>query len=177
MRRPAPRPSAGPGPEAPERPARPARLARLVSVRGLVFTVVVLVGFTLLFPTVRAYLSQRAELEGLAAEVEAAEARERDLEAELRRWDDPAFVQAQARSRLSFVFPGQTAFRVIDPEVVPDEDPLEPLPSGAGPHLPDGEDGGPWYATVWESVRLAGEVDSVLEQEASPSGAGDEEGS
>ena len=49
------------------------RVARLVSVRAMVLGVVLLAGFTLLFPTIRAYLGQRAELDALAAEVTGAE--------------------------------------------------------------------------------------------------------
>lgn len=126
-------------------------------MRALVLAVVLLVGFTMLFPTLRAYLAQRAELDALAREVAAAEKQEEDLEAERARWDDPAYVEAQARDRLNYVHPDETSYRVIDPEVVV-EVPLEVATPGpvAGPALPS--DGGvaPWYATVWESVQLAG---------------------
>lgn len=137
------------------------RVARLVSVRAMVLGVVLLAGFTLLFPTIRAYLGQRAELDALAAEVTAAERAEGDLRSELDRWQDPAYVAAQARERLPYVMPGETAYRVIDPEVVV-EQPLvdgavaEP---GAGPTIPTGGAVTPWYTTVWESMRVAGQSD------------------
>lgn len=136
----------------------PVRLARWLSVRALVLGLVVLVGFALLFPSVRAHMAQRAELDALAARLLAAEEQEQELRAELDRWDDPAYVQAQARHRLMFVFPGETAFRVIDPEVVV-EQPVLDGGNGveAGPALPfGGSSGTPWYSTVWESVGLAG---------------------
>src|SRR5699024_9323443 len=109
----------------------PVRLARLVSVRALVLGIVLLVAFTVLFPTVRAYLGQRAELESLAAQVEEAEQTEEELAAELARWDDEAYVAAQARERLSYVLPGETPYRVIDPEVVVEEPAVDPATEGS----------------------------------------------
>jgi len=135
---------------------RPARLARVLSVRALVLGMVLLAGFTLLFPTVRAYLAQRAELAALAGQVAAAEQAERDLQRELDRWEDDAYVAAQARERLSYVLPGETAYRVIDPEVVVEEEPEDGPEPADGPTLPDGGAVAPWYATVWDSLAAAG---------------------
>lgn len=144
--------------------ARPARqgastasVARIVSVRSLVLGVVLLVAFSLVFPTLRAYLGQRAELDALAAEVETAELRQEQLAAELDRWGTDAYVAAQARERLSYVLPGETAYTVIDPEVVVEEPSVQSQVPGAttGTALPAGGSVAPWYATVWESVRLA----------------------
>ena len=127
-------------------------------MRALVFGVVVLVGFSMLFPTVRAYLGQQAELTALAADVTAAERAEKEHRAELDRWGDPAYVAAQARERLSFVNPGETSYRVIDPEVVVEVPAVEGATDGpvTGPALPAGGVEVPWYATVWESVQVAG---------------------
>jgi hypothetical protein len=124
----------------------------------MVLGVVVLAAFTLLFPTVRAYLGQRAELDSLAGQVEVAEQEEETLRHELDRWQDTAFVIAQARERLGYVMPGETAYRVIDPEVVsePEPDGTEPT---AGPTPLVGAGTKPWYATVWESAEVAGEAE------------------
>lgn len=132
----------------------------MLSVRALVMGVVLLVAFAMVFPTVRAYLGQQARLDALAADVAAAEAREAELQAELDRWDDDAYVVAQARSRLSYVFPGETAYRVIDPEVV-QEEPVVEQEAGAtsGTALPVGGAVAPWYSTIWQSVQLAGAAD------------------
>lgn len=139
---------------------RPARLVRLLSVRALVLGVVVLTGFSLLLPTVRAYFGQQAELDALAVEVAEAERQEAELAAELDRWDDEAYVAAQARERLGYVLPGETAYRVVDPEVVQDEVVEGAAPGTSdGPTLPLGSDVNPWYATVWDSVRIAGEAE------------------
>lgn len=129
-------------------------------MRALVLAIVALVAFSMLFPTIRAYLAQQAELHTLASDVAAAERAEKDSQAELDRWSDPAYVEAQARERLSFVNPGETSYRVIDPEVVvetPTADGATPGPA-AGPTLPVGGAEVPWYATVWQSVEIAGDA-------------------
>ena len=141
-------------------PSRAGDLARLLSVRALLLGVVVLIAFAMVFPTVRAYLSQRAELDALAAEVSAAEAREADLTSQLARWDTDAYVIAQARERLSYVMPGETAYRVIDPGTVTEESHVSSADPGSdtGLALPVGGTVAPWYTTIWGSVQLAGEA-------------------
>jgi cell division protein FtsB len=161
---PSPRPTRAPSaaravPDEDEAP--PVRLARLLSVRAMVLGIVLLVAFAVLFPTVRAYLGQRAELESLAAQVEEAERTEEELAAELARWDDEAYVAAQARERLSYVLPGETPYRVIDPETVVEEPVVATVTEGAavGPALPTGGTVTPWYTTVWDSLEVAGEAE------------------
>ena len=88
----------------------------------------------------REFVSQRSEIAELAAA--NAEARERvaDLEAERERQDDPAHVAAEARRRLHFVMPGETAYVVIPP------------PAAAGTAA---EQDAPWYAQLWDTVEQA----------------------
>jgi len=130
------------------------RLPRLFTVRALVMLIVASIAFVLVFPTLRQYLDQQVQLEQLRAEVAQAEARNDDLQAELDRWSDPAYVEAQARSRLAFVMPGERALRVADPEVVPPDAAPE---ESAGPVSGEQDDPTrPWYARVWDSVQIAG---------------------
>ncbi|WP_239068686.1 FtsB family cell division protein [Cellulomonas pakistanensis] len=130
------------------------RLPRLFTVRAMVMFVVLSIAFVLVFPTLRQYLDQQVQLEQLRAEVAAAEQDNEDLEAELARWSDPAYVEAQARERLAFVMPGERALRVADPEVVPDASAGE-NPAAPGPVESD-DPTRPWYAQLWDSVQVAG---------------------
>ncbi len=129
----------------------------------------VLVAFAVLFPTVRAYLAQRSELDRLATQVAEAERTESDLQAELDRWQDPAYVAAQARERLQFVLPGETSYRVIDPEVIVEAPEIEVTTdgSGTGPAVPLDAGQRPWYATVWQSVEEAGAA-GIPDPDAAP---------
>jgi len=90
---------------------------------------------------VREYLSQRAEISELAAANAAAGERVEELAAERERLDDPAHIAAEARRRLHFVMPGESAYIVIPPEPAAARDPAEDEP---------------WYAQLWDSV---GEAD------------------
>jgi cell division protein FtsB len=130
------------------------RLPRLFTVRALVMFVVLSIAFVLVFPTLRQYLDQQVALEQLRAEVAQAERERDDLQAELARWSDPAYVEAQARERLAFVMPGERALRVADPEVVPDT-PAGDVATTPTPVEPD-DPTRPWYAQIWDSVQVSG---------------------
>lgn len=133
------------------------RVPRLFTVRVMVLGVVTMIAFVLVFPTLRSYLAQRVELEQLTAQAEAARARNDDLNAAVDRWSDDAYVIAQARARLGYVLPGETAYRVADPENAPASTDAPAVGPMAGAEQQDVRL--PWYATVWESVRLAGEAE------------------
>lgn len=130
-------------------PARPT-----ITLRGLGLFLVVLVAFIVLAPTLRHAIEQQEELRDLTARVEQARARNAGLEAELARWQDPIFVQAQARDRLGYVLPGETTYRVIDPETVVGEEGADPT---VGLMLPQAARV-PWYVAVWDSIQVAGET-------------------
>ena len=92
----------------------------------------------------REYLSQRAEI----AELEQSQAQTREriaaLEAEKARMQDPAYIAAEARRRLHFVLPGETAYVVLAPD--PAEVAEAEQPKGAE---------APWYSQIWSSVEQA----------------------
>lgn len=92
----------------------------------------------------REYLAQRADIAAL--EQEQSETRERvaALEAEKARLQDPAYVAAEARRRLHFVLPGETAYVVLAPEEA----------AAAAQEKAKGVEA-PWYSQVWGSVQQA----------------------
>ncbi len=98
---------------------------------------------TLAIP-LRAWMSQQAEIAALEADVAQSRERVESLRAELEDWEDPAFVIAQARSRLHFVFPGEVGYVVLgedDRPIVPDEE--------------RAADQAPWYSRLWDSTLQA----------------------
>ncbi len=135
------------------------RIPRLFTVRVMVMGVVMLLAFVLVFPTLRSYLQQREELRQLSAEVTAARAGNDDLTNRLKRWDDPAYVVAQARDRLAFVLPGETAYRVQDPASVPDTPAATSSAASAAASAAASGNATttePWYQVIWGSVVVAG---------------------
>ena len=98
---------------------------------------------TLAIP-LRAWLSQQAEIAALEADVSQARERVEGLRAELKDWEDPAFVIAQARSRLHFVFPGEVGYVVLGE----DDRPIVPEEQRSDEQLP-------WYSRLWDSTLQA----------------------
>lgn len=148
-----PAPAPGARATAPE-PAPPEAAAPTITLRGLGLFIVLLVAFVVLAPTLRHAVEQQEQLRQLNADIEAEVARNEALELELEQWQDPTFVQAQARDRLGYVMPGERTFRVVDPEVVVGEEPTTEPGAGGIPAQLDA----PWYLSVWESVTIAGEA-------------------
>jgi hypothetical protein len=63
--------------------------------------------------SMRAYLRQQAHIEDLKHQIADARKAIAEDQREKRRWQDPAYVQAQARERFGWVMPGETAYQVI----------------------------------------------------------------
>ena len=72
--------------------------------------------------SLRAYLQQRAHINDLKTQIAQHEANIDALEAEKDRWEDPAYVEKQARERLGYVMPGEKTYLVLGE----DGKPLEP---------------------------------------------------
>ncbi|MEQ3551679.1 septum formation initiator family protein [Pseudonocardia nematodicida] len=87
------------------------------------------------------YVAQRQELAAVTEKQQALEADVARLSADRERLSDPAEVEAQARTRLGMVRPGETPYIVQFPE------PEEPV-------VDDGqaEPGVPWFTTLWNDV-------------------------
>jgi len=76
---------------------------------GLIIACVVV-----LAPSLRVYLEQRQQIALLQNSVANAKKSLGDLTAEKARWNDPNYIEAQARSRLNYVFPGEYSYLVIN---------------------------------------------------------------
>jgi cell division protein FtsB len=114
--------------------------------RAAVLAIVVAVLVLSAIVPLRAFFTQRADLAELRARTAAQEKRVAALEDARERWNDPKFVEAQARARLHFVMPGEVGYVVLDE----DEAPAAAARSRAA-SAPDQ----PWYSTLWGSVRAA----------------------
>jgi cell division protein FtsB len=124
------------------RPTRTSLTSR-AAVLALVLAALVT---TLAFP-VRQFIQQRAQLAALQHQVDARRQALASLQAEHDRWQDPAYVEAQARDRLHYVFPGETGYVVLSSkDVAQARHPL--LRQATAPS-------DPWFDTLWQSVTAA----------------------
>ncbi|MDI3330426.1 MAG: septum formation initiator family protein [Micrococcus sp.] len=134
--------------------ARPAVVepvpARNFSGRSVALLVVLFVAAVLLAPTLRVFLDQQAELRAVQEDIATQQEEQRELTAQIARWDDPAYIRQQARERFNLVMPGEKAYMVIGAdEAVEDPVPGPASPSEVNPDMP-------WADALWDSVVRAG---------------------
>lgn len=60
------------------------------------------------------YMQSKSELDAAKEEQVELQNQKNELEEELGRWNDNAYVEAQARSRLGFVFPGERSVHLTN---------------------------------------------------------------
>ena len=136
------------------RPAAPRSAARRPRFTGrAAVLVLVLAVLTVSYASsLRAYLQQRSHIGDLKVQIAEREASINDLEREKKRWDDPAYVKAQARARFGYLMPGEAGFEVIGP----DGEPLEAQASLNDPDDVIKTVPTAWWTSAWESMELAG---------------------
>ncbi|MFG2053565.1 septum formation initiator family protein [Micromonospora sp. NPDC048930] len=114
----------------------------------VLFAVLIALALAYTYP-VRVYLDQQADI----ARMEAAQADQRreieKLTVEAAKWQDPAYIETQARERFFMGKPGETLLVVLsDPDGAAKDAGRSPQ---AGPPKPPD----PWYDTLWSSVQAA----------------------
>lgn len=67
-----------------------------------------------LWQPVQIWFEQQARLVELDREVAAARANLAEAQADMKRWTDRAYIEAQARQRLMFVYPGDISYLVVN---------------------------------------------------------------
>ncbi|NSC22132.1 septum formation initiator family protein [Streptomyces albus subsp. chlorinus] len=121
------------------RTPRRGRLTGRATVLALVLCSLVVV---LAYPT-RQYVTQRAEIADQRARADKARERLAELRRERARWQDPAYVERQAREHLHFVRPGETGYTMRDGTAEVSR------PRGRGPA------DRPWYDNLWDGLDSA----------------------
>lgn len=121
---------------------RAPRRSRLTGRAALLALVVCSLVVALAYP-MRQYVSQRSDIaEQRRAATEAKESVE-ELRDEKVRWQDPAYVEQQARRRLHYLRPGEIGFIMEDGSA----DPRRPTDRRAADRA--------WYLNFWDGVDTA----------------------
>lgn len=114
------RPAAAPGQRRSTRVRVPLSLAELwarqLERSGLWLGVlgVLVVAVYVLFEPVQIWFQQQVRIGELRAEVTTSKAAVAAMQEDLERWGDRAFVEAQARQRLLFVYPGDVSYLIVN---------------------------------------------------------------
>ncbi|MDN5824978.1 MAG: septum formation initiator family protein [Micrococcaceae bacterium] len=118
--------------------------ARAFSGRLLTLAVILAVVTVLLLPSVGTYMDQRAEVAEVQASIAEKQQEQAELTSQIARWDDPAYVKAQARNRINLVMPGEKKYMVVG--ATGDD-------SAAGPQsVGDVRTDLPWVDSLWDTV-------------------------
>jgi cell division protein FtsB len=117
------------------------RVTGRAAVLALVFCSLIAV---LAYPT-RQFIAQRAQIAQQQVAARQAQAQVDELRRERARWQDPAYVEAQARERLHYAFPGETPLVAVDPSPG----------ASVAPSAQRGSVTQPWYDSLFETLDTA----------------------
>ena len=118
-----------------------------ISGRSLAFATTLLILAITLAPPTQRYFAQCAQINSYKAQIAGANATLKQAQDELLKWNDPAYVAQQARTRLHYVFPGERQYAVIGAGKQPGQDQAPAAP--VANQIPIGI---PWYAQVISSI-------------------------
>ena len=103
----------------------------LRGIRFSGFTVLMLgllvLAIIVLAPNLRIFIEQRAQIAELEASVAEHEQTVDELTDDVARWEDPAYIEAEARERLYFIYPGESSYLVIDDGATPSDTAAVPI--------------------------------------------------
>jgi cell division protein FtsB len=151
--------------------SRPAAWLRNFRLSGFALSMLGLVVAALLVlaAPLKTLIEQRQQIAQLEASLAEAQDAVDDLNEEVARWEDPAYIEAQARERLYYVLPGDVSYLVVGNA---DDD-------AAGDELPISDEiqttQTDWVGGLLSSVFTAGLTDATPEQLDSPEQAGTEQ--
>jgi len=120
---------------------------RGVSGRNLAVATVLFVVAITLAPPLQRYFAQRAQINALRVQLHDSQATLDAATNELAKWNDPAYVASQARTRLHYIFPGEHQYIVLGATVEANSE-----NKSAGVISTDIPSGLPWYAKVISSI-------------------------
>ncbi len=144
------------------RPSAPTQQEQLdtrrpvLSARAGIALGVVVVLIAILALPFREWVTQRARIADLQAQVAWHEQRVTELQSAADRWKDPAYIEAQARSRLHFVHPGEVGYVVLTDQELAAPETTATRPMASAPQ------GGPWWRSVWTTVEQAADPAAEL---------------
>ncbi len=89
---------------------------RNLQISGFTVTVLLLIvgALIVLAPSLRVLVEQQNEIAALERRVAEQQAVVDGLQTNIDRWQDPAYIEAQARDRLYYVYPGDVVYLVRD---------------------------------------------------------------
>lgn len=111
-----------------------------------------------LAPNLRIFIEQQQQIAALQATVDEAQASVDDLTDDVARWEDPAYIESQARERLFYILPGDISYLVTGDEGIATTDEGLPISSTIQTTQVD------WLRSLLSSIYTSGLTDAPPEQ-------------
>ncbi|MFM9876643.1 MAG: FtsB family cell division protein [Rhodoglobus sp.] len=143
---------------APEHWLRTIRLSGFTVLMLMLIILAVIV----LAPNLRIFIEQRQQIAQLEAQVEEAQGSVDELTRDVARWSDPAYIEAQARERLFYVFPGDVSYLVVGDAAASVTENGQPISDQIQTTRVD------WLKTLLSSVYTAGLTDAPAAELVGP---------
>ena len=118
--------------------------------RALVLGAVLILLTVVLAPPLHRYLAARSAVQQAEQQRHDDQKQLAELKAQLKQWDNPAYIEEQARSRLQYAMPGDTVYVVVRPGEQTGVGGT-PQRDRAAVQVP----GGTWNQRLWGSVLTA----------------------
>lgn len=131
--------------------------ARQFSGRTVALLTVLFIAALIMAQPLQLLLEQQADITQAQQQLAQERQREQDLQDQLERWEDPAYVQQQARERFNMVMPGERKYLVIGD----DEDDTETEPNVAT--IDEDVEMG-WADRLWGSLLTSGQEQEERDQ-------------
>ncbi len=143
---------------------------RNLQISGFTVTVLLLIvgALIVLAPSLRILVEQQQEIAALEQSVAEQQAVVDGLQTDIDRWQDPAYIEAQARDRLLYVYPGDITYLVVDDGLTFEGD------DGAGVSDEIQTTRIDWTRALLSSIVTAGLTDLPADQLVSPEFGGAE---
>ncbi|MFJ3035507.1 septum formation initiator family protein [Curtobacterium pusillum] len=141
---------------------------------SLLMLVIIVLFVVVLAPSLRTLIQQQEQIAQQQREVASQKADVAQKKKDVARWDDPAYIEAQARDRLLYVYPGEESYLVMGAENPktdgqPTTDSGTPVSSTVQTPKVD------WVQAMLSSVLTSGLTDETTQDLVAPdvSGTGD----
>ncbi|RKR75016.1 FtsB family cell division protein [Frondihabitans australicus] len=82
---------------------------------SLLMLVIIILFIVVLAPSLRTLIQQQQQVASLEQSVQKQKSDVQSLKGDVARWNDPAYIEAQARDRLLYVYPGEYSYLVMNP--------------------------------------------------------------
>ena len=125
-----------------------------ISLRLIAILAFAALAVLIVISPLRSFVQQQEQISSLHSQLDASEEHIKELQDEIDLWNDPQFIQSQARERLGYVMPGQTLYLVSGGEADPQRMAQKKIEQANEQRRAIT----PFYVTLWDSISVAGQV-------------------